>query len=91
MAHTWVKDYTKYDGCDYWTSENISMYFKYFYKSQLVKVIYNTISKTLLYHHKNSEKPRLGPMWISAVKLGGTTIQSGVGVQVKCKASFLNK
>lgn len=56
-----------------------------------MKVIYNTISKTLLYHHKNSEKPRLGPMWISAVKLGGTTIQSGVGVQVKCKASFLNK
>ena len=63
-------------------------------KSHLVKVIYNTIPKTLLYHHKNSEKPRviwLGPMWISAVKLGGTTIQSGVGVQVKCKASFLNK
>ena len=60
-------------------------------KSHLVKVIYNTISKTLLYHHKNSEKPRLEPMWISAVKLGGTTIQYGVGVQVKCKASFLNK
>ena len=39
-------------------------------KSHLVKVIYNCISKTLLYHYKDPEKPRvllLDPTGISAV------------------------
>ena len=52
-------------------------------KSHLVKVIYNVISKTLLYHYKDSEKPRvllLGPIWISTVNVGGTTIHFGFGI-----------
>ena len=52
-------------------------------KSHLVKVIYNVISKTLLYHYKDSEKPRvllLGPIWISPVNVGGTTIHFGLGI-----------
>ena len=42
-------------------------------KSHLVKVTYNTISKTLLYHCKDPKKLRvllLGPTEISAVTIG---------------------
>ena len=72
-------------------------------KSHLVKVIYNAISKTLLYHCKDPEKPRvllLGPTGISAVNIGGTTIHSGLaikpgnrllGLNDKSKATLRNK
>ena len=50
-----------------------------------MKVIYNALSKTLLYHCKNPEKPRvllLGPTRISAVNIGGrTTIHSGLRIK----------
>ena len=52
-------------------------------KSHLVKVIYNAISKTLLYHCKDPEKPRvllLGPTGISVVDIDGTTIHSGLAI-----------
>ena len=42
-------------------------------KSHLVRVIYNAIFKTLLYHCKNFDKPRvllLGPTRISEVNVG---------------------
>ena len=48
-------------------------------KSHLVKVIYKAISKTLLYHCKDPEKPKallLGPAGISAVNIGGSTIDT---------------
>ena len=53
-------------------------------KSHFVKVIYNAISKTLLYYCKNPEKLRLslfGPTRISAVNVGGTTIHSDLGIK----------
>ena len=53
-------------------------------KSHLVKVIYSAISKTLLYHYKNSDRLRvllLGPAGISAANIGGTTIHSGLGIK----------
>ena len=59
-------------------------------KSHLVKLIYNAISKTLLYHCKDPEKPRvlfLGPTGISAVNKGGTTIHSGL--VIKPEQSYL--
>ena len=59
-------------------------------KSHLVKLIYNAISKTLLYHCKDPEKPRvlfLGPAGISAVNKGGTTIHSGL--VIKPEQSYL--
>ena len=49
-----------------------------------MKVIYNTISKTLLYHCKDPEKstvPLLGTTGILAVNVGGTTIYSGIGIK----------
>ena len=48
-------------------------------KSHLVKVIYNAITKTLFYHCKEPEKPRvllLGPTKISTANKGGTIIHS---------------
>ena len=55
-------------------------------KSHLVKVIYNTISKTLLYHCKDPKTATvllLGPTGISAVNIGGTTIHSSLGIKLE--------
>ena len=62
-------------------------------KCHLVKVIYNSISKTLLYHSKDPEKPgvlTLVPTGISAVNIGGTTIHSGLGIKPGAKLLGLN-
>ena len=56
-------------------------------------MIYNTTSKTLFYHCKDPEKPRvllLGPTGISAVNIGGTTIHSGLGIKPGTKLFGLN-
>ena len=53
-------------------------------KSHLVKTIYQAISKELLYHSKEPDEPcvlLLGPTFISAVNIGGTTIHSGLGIK----------
>ena len=70
-------------------------------KSHLVKAISNALSKLLLYHCKDPEEPivlSLGPTGMLAVKIGGTTINSGVnfgtnllGVNGKSKAALRNK
>ena len=52
-------------------------------KSHLIKTIYQDVSKELLYHAKDPEKPRvllLDPTGISAVNIGGTTIHSDLGI-----------
>ena len=62
-------------------------------KSHLVKVIYNAILKTLLYHYKDTEKPRvllLGPTGISAVNVGGITIHTGIEIKLRAKLLGLN-
>ena len=58
-----------------------------------MKVIYNAISKTLLYHCKDPEKarvPLLGSTGISAVNIGGTTIPSGLGIKPGVRLLGLN-
>ena len=72
-------------------------------KSHLVKVKYNTISKTLLYHCKDPDKLKvllLGPTGISAVNIGGTNIDFGLrikpgtrllGLNDKTKAALRNR
>ena len=62
-------------------------------KSHLVRVIYSTISKTLLYHCKSPEKPKvlwLGPTGISAANIGGTAFHSGLGIKSGTKLLRLN-
>ena len=62
-------------------------------KSHLVKVIYNAILKTLLYHCKDPDKPRvllLGPEKVAAVNIGGTTIHSGLRIKPGTKLLDLN-
>ena len=72
VVYKWTKDYVKCNG------HNVEPVYIFFSdsggtgKSHLVKVIYNAISKTLLYHFKDPEKPRvllLGPTGISAVNM----------------------
>ena len=84
MVHTWVNNYVKYDGHDV---EPVHIFLSGSGgtgKSHLVKVIYNAISNTLLYHCKDPEKTRvilLGPTGISAVNIVGTIIHSGVATK----------
>ena len=59
-----------------------------------MKVIYNAISKTLLYHCKDTDKPRvllLGSPGISAVNIAGTTFHSGLAIKPGTKLLGLNE
>ena len=77
LDHTWTKDYVRYNEHNV---EPVHIFLSGIGgtgKSHLVKAIYNAISKTLLYHSKDPEKPTvlmLGPTGISAVNIGRTTI-----------------
>ena len=71
-------------------------------KSHLIKTIYQAVSKELLCHGGDSDKPRvllLGPTGILAVNIGRTTIHSALGIKPgiklmdisdKAKAILLN-
>ena len=69
VVHIWAKEYVTYEG------HNVELIHIFLGsggtgKSYLVKVVYNVISKTLLYHCKDPDNPRvllLGPTGISAV------------------------
>ena len=93
MVHKLTKDYVKYD---YYDAEPGHIFLSGSGgagKSHLVRVIYNVISKTLLYRCKDPKKPivlLIGPTGISAVKIGGTTIHSGLGIKPGTKLLDLN-
>ena len=56
-------------------------------------MIYNAISKALLDHDKDPEKPRvllLGPTGISAVNIDGSTTHSSLGIKPRIKLLSLN-
>ena len=56
-----------------------------------MKVIYNAISKTLLYHYPERHRVLLlGPTGMSAVNVCGTTIHSGLGIKPGIKLLGLN-
>lgn len=62
-------------------------------KSHLVKVIYNALSKILLYHWKDSEKPRvllIGPAGVLAVNIRRDAIHSGLKINPRAKLLGLN-
>ena len=93
VVHTWVKDYVKNDG------HNVVQIHTFLSgsggtgKSHLPKVIYNVISKILLRHCKDPEKPRvlfIGSTGISAVNIGGTIIHSGLRIKPGIKLLGLN-
>ena len=57
-------------------------------KFHLIKAIYNIVSKSLLFNHKEAEKPcvlLLQVTRISAVNIGGTTIHSALGIKPEAK------
>ena len=54
----WSKNYVKYDGYDFAPVHIFLSVSGATGISYWMKVIYNTTSKTLLYHCKDSEKPR---------------------------------
>lgn len=83
MVCTWDKNYVKYDGHDVEPVNIFPSFSEESGKSHLVTVIYNAIWKTLFYHRNDPEKARVllrGPPKISAVNVGGTTIQNHMNI-----------
>ena len=77
VAHKWAKEYVKCNGHNVELTNIFLSGSGGTGKSHLVKVIYNAISKALLYLCKDPGKPRvllLGLTGISAINIGGTTI-----------------
>ena len=103
MVPKWTKKYVKCNGHNVEPIQIFRSCNRGAGKSNLVKVIFNATSKTLLYHCKDPEKPRvllLDPTGISAVNIGRTTVDSGLGVipgirilglNHKSKAALRNK
>ena len=103
VVHTWAKNYVKYDGHDVQPVHIFLSGSERTDKSHLMKVIYNVVSKALLYHCKNPEKLRVllhGPTGILVVSIGGTTVHSGLaikpgtkllGLKDKSKAALRNR
>ena len=88
MVQIWAKDYLKHDGHDF---EPVYIFLsgsEGTCKSHLGKVRCNVKSKTLLYHCKDTYKPKvflLGPTGISAVNIDEITIHSGRGIKPGAK------
>ena len=62
-------------------------------KSHLIKTIYMSINKVLMYKGGNPEKPRillLAPTGVAAVNIDGTTIHTALGINVGGKLYPLN-
>ena len=93
FVHAWANDYVKYDGYD---AEPVHISLcdsRGTGKSHLVKVIYNALSKILLYHWKDSEKPRvllIGPAGVLAVNIRRDAIHSGLKINPRAKLLSLN-
>ena len=93
VVHTWAKNFVKYDANEVEPVHIFLLGSAGTCKSYLVKVIYNAISKTLLYNCKDPEKPRvllLGLTGISAGNIGGTIIQTGLAIKPGTKLLGLN-
>ena len=87
IVHKWARDFVK----SLSTKGNFAVEPFYIFlsgsggtgKSHVIKTIYQAITKTLLYHATNPEKPRvllLGPTGIAAININGTTVHSGLGI-----------
>ena len=93
MVHTWAKNYVEYDVHGF---EPVYIFLSGSGgagKSHLVKLIYSTISKTLLYNFKYLEKPRvilLEPAGMSLINTSATTIHSGHAIKPGTKLLGLN-
>ena len=60
----------------------------------LIKTIYHAVSKLLIRKNSDPEKPRillLSPTRVAAVNIGGTTIQSALGIHAKIFAPLNDK
>ena len=93
MVHAWAKDYVKYDGQNVEPIQILPSGSGGIGKCHLVKEVYKYKSKTLHYHCKEPEKPRvllLGPKGISALNIGGITFNSRLGIKPGTKSHGLN-
>ena len=97
VIHKWSRDYVKN------LSSKVMKKVKPFHifltggggvgKSHLIKTIYMSINKVLMYKGGNPEKPRillLAPTGVAAVNIDGTTIHTALGINVGGKLYPLN-
>ena len=91
FIHKWLRDFIKSLGC----------IFHIFIKggagvgkSHLIKTIYMSLSKVLIYNSGELEKPRillLVPTGVAAINTNDTTIHSGLGINVGGKLYQLSE
>ena len=89
FVHKWSRDFIKSLGCK--IHQNVKLFYVFITggagvgKSHMIKTIYMSLSKVLMYKGGELDKPRillLAPTGVAAVNINGTTIHSGLEINV---------
>ena len=89
FVHKWSRDFIKSLGCK--IHQNVKLFYVFITggagvgKSHMIKTIYMSLSKVLMYKGGELDKPRillLAPTGVAAININGTTIHSGLGINV---------
>ena len=89
FVHKWSRDFIKSLGCK--IHQNVKLFYVFITggagvgKSHMIKTIYMSLSKVLMYKCGELDKPRillLAPTGVAAVNINGTTIRSGLEINV---------
>ena len=89
FVHKWSRDFIKSLGCK--IHQNVKLFYVFITggagvgKSHMIKTIYMSLSKVLMYKGGELDKPRillLAPTGVAAVNINGTTIRSGLEINV---------
>ena len=94
FVHKWSRDFIKSLGCK--IHQNVKLFYVFITggagvgKSHMIKTIYMSLSKVLMYKGGELDKPRillLAPTGVAAININATTIHSGLGIILK--ASYI--
>ena len=89
FVHKWSRDFIKSLGCK--IHQNVKLFYVFITggagvgKSHMIKTIHMSLSKVLMYKGGELDKPRillLAPTGVAAVNINGTTIHSGLEINV---------
>ena len=91
-VHKWSRDFIKSLRCKIY--QNVKLFYIFITGGlgvgtfHLIKTIYMSLSKVLIYKGSELEKPRsllLAPTRVAAININSTTIHSGLGINVGVK------
>ena len=89
FVHKWSRDFIKSLGCK--IHQNVKLFYVFITggagvgKSHMIKTIYMSLSKVLMYKGGELDKPRillLAPTGVAAININGTTIHSALGTNI---------